>query len=135
VSSDVHGLVQAVMAAQNERAWDRLRAFLSDDFLFSDHRPTSFGGNEGPDGWIRILQVAIELVADRMVDVIEPVAGGPPGLMHMKASGTDEYGGSVEWDFLASLGVRDGRLTHLDVFALEQADEAVARARELSAPE
>ena len=129
---EILALVNELMEAQNARDWVRMRALLADDFLFTDHRPTSFGANEGPDGWIHILQVAIELVADRTIDLIEPVPGGPSGLMHMKASGTDEFESPVEWDFLGCWGVRDGLLTHLDVFALEDVEPARRRAEEIA---
>ena len=70
---------------------------------------------------------------DRRIDTVGQVEGRAH-VRHMRADGTDEFGSPIVWDFVAVWGTRDGRLSRLDVFEIDDLGAAVRLADELSAP-
>ena len=120
--SDVH----------NRRDWDAMRDVLVDDYAFVDHRATGFGSGSTLEAYLSPLKTAIELVPDRRTSVFEPVAEAPGYVMHMTATGTDEFGSRIDWDFFAVFDMRDGKLSRLEVFDVADLDDALRRADELS---
>ena len=130
-AAEIRTALEAFIDAHNTRDWDRVRAALAEHFRFADHRPTGFGIGEGVDAYMRILQVAVELVPDRKVTLMEVVAGAPAEVLHFVATGTDEFGSKVDWDFFGVWDVRDGLLTGLDVFATDDYEGAVTCADSL----
>lgn len=113
------------MVLHDARDWDAMRSMLTDDFVFVDHRPTSFGAGESAADYIQLLRVAVDLVPDRRIASIEPVLDAPDAVFRMEAAGTDEFGGSIDWDFLAVWDMRDNCLSRLEVFPVDDLAGAV----------
>jgi hypothetical protein len=108
-----------------------MRPLLVDDFAFVDHRPAGFGSGRSADAYVQLLRTAIELTPDRQILGWDPVEGYRR-LVHMRAEGTDGFGGSIVWDFLALWDLRDGLLSRLEVFEIDDRDAAVRRAEGLT---
>lgn len=102
---------------------------LTDDFEFADHRPTGFGSPCGADIYLELLQTAVEQVPDRTIELLEPADAAPDGVVTARATGTDEFGSPVMWEFLTLWRLRDGKLASLDVFSTDDLGLASERAR------
>jgi hypothetical protein len=124
-SSRLSATLDRFKAAHDSRDWTALRALLVDDFAFADHRPTGFGTGESAEAYVRLLQVAVDLVPDRHVEFMEPIENAPPALRRSRAGGTDGFGGVVDWTFIAVWDMRDGLLSSLDVFPADEFEAAV----------
>jgi hypothetical protein len=130
--SELDELLATFLTAHDTRDWPTVRSLLIDEFAFTDHRAAGFGAGESADAYLRLLRTAVDLVPDRRILRIEPVPGRAL-VRRMGAEGTDEFGGPIVWDFVAVWGARDGRLSRLDVFEIDDLDAAVRLADELSA--
>jgi hypothetical protein len=135
----VEQTIESMWAAHNARDWDRLRATIAEDFRLIDHRPAGFGTIAGREEFIEFLKSGIELVPDRRMAVTrwhtggddQPSASTGSSAASLFAEGTDQYGGSVEWELTSAWQVIDGRVTLFEAYPLESVNEAIERAGQL----
>ena len=132
--------IDSMWDAHNARDWDRVRAILADDFKLIDHRPAGFGTIAGREEFIEFLKSGIELVPDRSMTITrwhsrddQTSANTGSAAATLRAEGTDQYGGSVEWELTSAWQVLDGRIALFEPYPLESVDEAIERAQELEA--
>lgn len=121
--------IRAFVNAHTIRDWKAVRDLLVKDFVFFDHRPAGVATGSGVDDYITFQKTGIEMVPDRRITFAQALS---PGVVSIRADGTDEYGNSVEWEFIGVFQVIGGRLARMEIFHPESVDEAVERARALS---
>ncbi len=112
----------------------RLRALFADDVVVDDHRRTGFGRIDGADAYLQSLAVLWELAPDQRMEIgwFWPAVERHGVITVLRRAGTLADGGAFEseclWLSTASPG---GRVTRLELFEIEDLDEAKARLEEL----
>jgi hypothetical protein len=119
------------LEAINRQDFDGLRALMTDDFVYVDHRPVSFGST-GPDEYVERSRTLSSLGDFKLRIVRDFEAARPEDVFLVRREGTDEHGNDVSWEYLAVGQIVGGRLSRTEVFPAERLDDAVARAKELA---
>jgi hypothetical protein len=126
--SELDPTVLAFVEAHNVRDWESVRALVVEGFAFVDRRPAGVATGSGVADYITLQKTGIEMVPDRRISFAQAVS---PRVVSIRADGTDEFGNSVEWEFIAVFQVKGGRIARMEIFHPESVDEATERARAL----
>ena len=124
-------------AIEHFRAWHdqdlaRLRATLPDGFWFHDHRRTGVGRIDGADAYIDSVAALFEQVRDINAVALYHVALEAHGSLAIAHNfGTALGGGAVESVFVRLSFYRDGEYAALELFELEDLEQARERFEEL----
>jgi hypothetical protein len=91
------------------------------------------GTIEGFDAYVRSVSTLLELVPDLRIAVTEIFTTSDNGAIYrLQEHGTDVNGNAVQFEY-ASMGVtKDGQITRIENFPIEELDAALARFEELS---
>ncbi len=111
----------------------RVRAAVTDDFVFHDRRRAGLGLVEGADAYLETLAALWDLTSDIEYDAAFVLALERHGLVvAARSSGTLREGGGVfERPVVSVSTVAGGRLTRLELFDVDAAEAALARLAEL----
>ncbi|MEO6028156.1 MAG: nuclear transport factor 2 family protein [Candidatus Binatia bacterium] len=111
----------------------RIRANFADDLVVEDHRRTGFGRIEGADAYVESLVVLWDLAPDHRLELgwSWPAVERHGVVATGRRVGTLADGGAFESDFLWVAVADRGRVTHAELFELEDLARAVARLAEL----
>jgi ketosteroid isomerase-like protein len=122
-------LLDEITDAWNAHDGARLIARLGDDFVLEDHRLAGIGRIEGAAAYADANAVLWDLAPDQRVEFGSSFhAYDRHGLVAtMRRVGTLPDGGAFESDYVWLSLARDGRITHLEFFEVEQRDAALAR--------
>jgi len=118
--------------AMNDHDVERLRALISDDFVFDDHRRTGIGRLEGAAASVASLAALLEQVQGLTIETLYTVATEKHGELVMAHTfGILASGGEFEAVY-ARLGLyQDDRIVAMELFEPEDLDVARARLEEL----
>lgn len=133
-SEEVLRLGLRLLAASNSRDWDAIRTLLAEDVVINDHRRTGLG-EIGADPWVLGNQdLTTRLSASLRTDFTREIALAPTlALVEASSTGTLEDGGAFELPVLALVARRDDQITRIELFEVDQRDQALALFEELSA--
>ena len=123
-----HGLI----AALNSCDWNGVRATLDERFVWTDHRPASYGRIEGVDLYVSIVRDIADAVPTLWV--VEGLLGMDERgvLVEMSVEGELD-GGAVQVAMLALVVYGEhGLAVALDTYGLDQREAAVAAFAELT---
>ncbi|HJQ82991.1 MAG TPA: nuclear transport factor 2 family protein [Candidatus Binatia bacterium] len=111
-----------------DRDGARIRAMLADDIVVHDHRRTGIGSVEGAAAYGEVMLDLLALVPDMRIDATFELARAPYGAVTVgRTVGTFPEGGPFEIDILSVYIVERGRITHWEIFEIEDVDAALAR--------
>lgn len=129
------GLVDQLIDVFNTQDRQAFRALCADDLRYHDERRTGVGLIEGADSAIESIEVYWWLAGTQRIELGRewPAYGPYAALTVVRRFGTLPDGGEFESEYLEVFGVRDGRVTHLQLFELDDLARAVARTAELNA--
>ena len=124
---EVGALAIRMATSFNQGDWGSFRETLSDAFVATDHREI-FGGAIGPDEFEESLRAIVELTADHRMRARSVYALSEHAIfMLYVATGTTSEGGDVEFVQNVVLQSRNGELTAVDMFDVDDVDGARAR--------
>jgi class 3 adenylate cyclase/ketosteroid isomerase-like protein/tetratricopeptide (TPR) repeat protein len=113
--------------------WESLKRCLAPDAVFHDYRPLSFGELRG-DQWAEALRVQVELAPDVQAEDLYVLGWNRHGHVALtRRFGTLRAGGPFENAFVTVAISAGDRVPRYEVFALADADRALARFEELCA--
>ncbi len=111
---------------------ERIRAVLSDDFVYHDHRRSGPGRLETADGYLAWTRSLFEQCPDAISEPLCEIAHGSHGVLFIShAFGTLPEGGSFESVFVNLIRLERGRPVATEVYDLEDLDRARGRFEEL----
>ncbi len=114
--------------AQRSRRWDDLRTTCTPGFVAVDHRPLAVLGTLDREQWVESLE-AIDGLAEGVTYAAREVLAWNDRAIVVAVARTGTVtagGGDIHDGFLSVMRVVDGRLERLDVFALDDAEGALA---------
>jgi class 3 adenylate cyclase/tetratricopeptide (TPR) repeat protein len=119
--------------AFNQRDWATLRSVMSDDFVCVSHRALAvFSGAQTADEWIAAVHALVELAPDVIAQQPRALAWAEHGQVAVtRMSGTIVDGGPFEAVIVNLHATRAGRVTHYELFDVDDVDAALARFEEL----
>ncbi|MBV8983989.1 MAG: nuclear transport factor 2 family protein, partial [Acidimicrobiia bacterium] len=125
-----------VMAAYNARDWDTVGALLADSFQFADRRAVRTVGDLDRDGFVAWLRGLTDLAPDLTMHTVATLNIGPTGtVVVLRGAGTDARGGSFELERICVSVIDESqRFARQEFFDVEDAEAALARFEELTAP-
>jgi class 3 adenylate cyclase/ketosteroid isomerase-like protein/tetratricopeptide (TPR) repeat protein len=116
----------------NDRDWDAYADFFNDDMVMVDRRPAGAGTISGRGELVRYLQTLIDMAPGaRMATTEVPAVAGDRVLMRLRVHGTTPEGAEIELAFYVLYLMRAGRFSRMEVFLIEQRNQALARFDEL----
>ena len=126
-------LLNEIGDAWNGRDRAALRARFADDVVVEDHRHTGIGRIEGSAAYVDANAVLWDLAPDQRIEFGSSfLAFDRHGLVAtLRRAGTLPDGGAFESEYVWLSLARDGRITHLELFEVEQQGAALARFEEL----
>jgi hypothetical protein len=117
----------------NAHDMNRILSGVTDDLVLDDRRPTGMGLVEGADAYKRSVEAIYELIPDARIDPLYDAAVTEDGRVSaIYRYGHNSEGGAVESFLAVILLYREGKISRLEFFEIEQLDEAVARFEELT---
>jgi hypothetical protein len=125
---------RSMFLAMNARDPAAVRACMTDDAVFEDHRHFRLAEFDGPDRYVELLAQTIELAPDYLVELVRVHAIESWGqVVLVRLSGTLTEGGLFETVCVSvTVWGADGRVTNVGVYEPEDVDAAVARLQELA---
>jgi ketosteroid isomerase-like protein len=117
--------------------WGTTEAILSPEIEFVDHRPLGLGSARGIDAFMRGNRSQLDIAGEVEIRADDVLALRPNAyLVAWMTSGTlRDGGGRFERPYLMLRAFEpDGRLRHVEWFATDRAEQALARFDELTAP-
>ena len=126
-------LLNEITDAWNGRDRAALRARFADDVVVDDHRLTGIGRIEGAAAYVDANAVLWDLAPDQRIEFGSSWLGfDRHGVVAtLRRAGTLTDGGAFESEYVWLSLARDGRVTHLELFEVEQLGAALARFDEL----
>ena len=131
-AAELTGLMISAIGSMNDRDWPGLRASMTDDLAFVDHRPASLSESWGADRRVSELRELLELMSSyrcRISNIL--VLRLPYSVVRIVISGTLEDGFELEIVYLMLGEIRNGLLARMELFPEEALDAALARLEEL----
>jgi hypothetical protein len=122
-----------VNAAFNARDWAGMLMLYAPDVAVIDRRPASLGEFTGREILVHDVQAMVDVAPNIFMWTAANFPSPYGGVSLMRATATTADGGEVEVVFYAVGVVRDGVVTHMEYFPVDQVDAAVARSDELQA--
>lgn len=118
--------------ALNRRDWDGVRATLDESFVWTDHRPASYGRIEGADLYVTISLGNAEEVPNGRWTLTDVLAMDERTVLVEVRIDGDLNGGAIEVAALVLVvhGER-GLAVSYDTYSLEQRDQALAAFAEI----
>lgn len=111
---------------------ERLRAAISADFAFHDHRHSGAGRLDGADGWIAWMASLFAESPDSISEPLYVLDTAAHGTLYVAHSfGTLAGGGAFETVMVQLWRYRDGRPVGLEIFERAHIERAWARFAEL----
>ncbi len=127
-------MLTSFVEAVNARDWDSFSTWITEDFVLIDHRPVSLGERLGPDEFKASFQALTEVYASLRIDIVSfEELGDDLAVGHVGGTGTDEYGGELDFGIYSVGQFHSGREYRLEHYPLDRLDDALARFRELEA--
>jgi len=129
------GMVDQLIDAFNAQDAHAMRALGVDELHYRDERRTGAGVIEGADAAVASIEAYWKLVDNQQIELgwQWPAYGPYAVLTVVRRFGTLRDGGEFESEYLEVFGARDGRVTHLELYELDDLERAVARTAELNA--
>jgi ketosteroid isomerase-like protein len=125
-------LVARLVEATNDRELWSVRPFMSDGSVFVTHKPASLG-ELGPDEYIESQEALVELLSDFRTQFTRFLALSEEcGLAEHLTYGVTTDGSFIEMSAYFVARFRDGLLTRLETFPVEELAAAQKRFDELS---
>ena len=114
--------------AFTQHDWEALRDCIAEDVVVRDHRALGFFEGVDRDRYLDSLRILADLAPDVRSEAFRILVWTDHGhVSAVRVLGTMRDGGPFE-DLLLRVGVTDGdRIRHHDMFAIDDADRAVAR--------
>ncbi len=131
--ADTMRLAVASVNAYNARDWTALLALYAPDVVVIDRRPASLGEFSGREILVHDVQGTVAVSPNIFMWTAEIYPSPHGSVSLMRATATTDDGGEIEVVFWSVAVVRDGVITQLEYFPVEQADMAKARSGELLA--
>lgn len=129
------GVLDPLVDAFNAQDSQAFRALCADGLHYLDTRRTGVGTVEGADAAVASIEAYWMLAGTHRIELgWEWLAyGRHAALTVVRRYGTLREGGEFESEYLEVFGVRDGRVTHLELYELNDLERAIARTTELNA--
>jgi class 3 adenylate cyclase/ketosteroid isomerase-like protein/tetratricopeptide (TPR) repeat protein len=126
-------LIAQLGDAWNARDLERIRALCAESLGYDDHRRTGIGRLDGIDAYIASLDALWRLAPATSIEGGRwwPACTRHGGVAVVRRSGTVPGGGPFESEYVELFVHAHGCLTHLELFELEDVDQALARLEEL----
>ena len=124
--------ILAFHGAFGRHDWEAVRESLDPDAVIRDHRPLGLGVSTG-DEWLESLRVLADLAPDVDAQTFRILAWNRHGRVDVtRLGGTMPDGGGAFENILVAVNVTAGdRLQRCELFAVGDADQALARFEEL----
>jgi ketosteroid isomerase-like protein len=122
-------LVGEANDAFNAQDRARLRALFADDIAVDDHRRTGMGRLDGGDAYVGSLAVLWDLAEMTRVELgwFWLACDLQGALYTIRRTGDVAGGGAFESDYLMLIRHARGRLTRIELFELDQLEQALVR--------
>ncbi len=131
-SEEIHRLGLRLISAVNTQDWEAMRTLLAEDVVISDHRRTG-SGDIAVDPFVVGSQNLTGITGSFRVDMVRDIALAPTlALVEALSSGASEEGGDFEIPSLAVVACREDRLTRIELFEIDQREQALALFDELN---
>lgn len=130
--SALPSVVFDLVHAYNHRDVERFRTYLAPDFALVDHRPIG-AGTMDRDEYAAFLTALVESTVESRFESVRSVLLGPRGSVDVaRLTGTTVDGAPFALDAVQVAVVRNGRLSHWEMFPLDDVDGALARFEQLT---